>query len=200
MSYEPLKIPKYINKLVRNKHKANNSPLRLAVLRDSLLYVLLMVFIVVIVALHSVSQGSFYKIFGYSAMTVVGSSMQEVLPQHSLIIVKEVDSQTIKIGDDISYLTADNLIITHQVSAIIENYDGNNQRGFQTRGTNNKNADLEIVVADAIIGRVIYHNLAIGKILVFIKDKFFYLLGCGLLFVGVWQLQSIFHKRKENRV
>lgn len=193
-----MKVPRYINKLVKNKHKKVKRNSLRSFLGASLSYIMMFIFIVVIVGLHTISQGNLHQLYGYSAMTVVGKSMQDVIPQNSLIIVKKVDTSTIKVGDDITYLLGEDIMVTHRVIAIIEDSKADNKRGFQTQGVNNKQADIGVVACDAVIGRVIYHNLIIGQALVFVKTNFFYVLGSGIIFISIWQLLSIWGDRKEN--
>jgi len=117
------------------------------------------------------------NIAGFSAMTVLTRSMQSVLPQHSLIVTHRVDPNTIQIGDDISFLMPNNMSITHRVVGIEENYQNTGMRGFKTQGVENVNPDTEIVLAQNVIGRVVFHNLMMGKALSLMREN--------ILFIGI---------------
>jgi signal peptidase len=106
------------------------------------------------------------QLFGYSAMTILTHSMDDVYPQHSLIIVKKLDPETVQVGDDITFLRKDNVTATHRVINIYENYNDWGMRGFQTKGTNNPAPDVEIVAAKNIVGKVL---ICIPKLGIIIK-------------------------------
>jgi len=110
------------------------------------------------------------NIAGFSAMTVLTRSMQSTIPQHSLIVTQRVDPATIQVGDDITFLVRGNFTITHRVIEVIENYY-RGERGFRTQGTDNANPDAETVLASNIVGLVIFHSLAIGNVILFIRHN-----------------------------
>jgi len=114
---------------------------------------------------------------GFSAMTVLTRSMQDVIPQNSLIITRQVDPAMIQIGDDITYLMPNNTTITHRVVAVHPNYRDTGEFGFETQGTMNARADAEIVLAPNIVGRVFFHNLFLGNTILFIRAH--------VLFIGI---------------
>jgi len=110
-------------------------------------------------------------IAGFSAMTVLTRSMQSVLPQHTLIVTRKVDPRTLQVGDDITFLTPNNATITHRVIEILENHQNSGMRGFRTQGVENENPDTEVVMAQNVIGRVIFNNLTIGRIVHLIRNN-----------------------------
>jgi len=118
-------------------------------------------------------------IAGFAAMTVLTRSMQSVLPQHTLIVTHKADPQTIQVGDDITFLTPNNATITHRVIEILENHQNSGMRGFRTQGVENENPDTEVVLAQNVIGRVIFHNLTIGRTVHLIRNNIL-LAGIGL--------------------
>ena len=115
------------------------------------------------------------NIMGFSFMRVLTRSMQNEIPQYSLVITRNVDPSTIQIGDDITYLRRDSSTVTHRVIGIQENYANTGALGFETKGTSNPNSDWEIVSAHNVIGRVIFHNLALGKAVNFVRSYAIYI-------------------------
>jgi signal peptidase I len=122
-------------------------------------------------------------ILGFSAMTVISRSMQDYIPQNSLILTRNVDPDTINVGDDITYLTELGTTITHRVVYIYENYQGTGEPGFQTQGTNNARPDPEIVYARQLVGMVIFHNLFLGNVVIFIRSY--------AMFIGIFVVLTI---------
>jgi len=96
-----------------------------------------------------------FNIFGYSGFTVLGGSMQSHIPEGSLVLTKSVDPDDINIDDDITFVRRrDDSLVTHRIISIHENYGENHDRGFRTKGTDNENADEDMVFAEDIIGVV----------------------------------------------
>jgi signal peptidase len=92
--------------------------------------------------------------FGYTFFTIVSRSMQREIPKGSLIAVKAVDPETLKEGDDITFIRSDNNKITHRIVGIIEYYDETGGRGFVTKGLENPEADREVAHEANVIGIV----------------------------------------------
>ena len=111
------------------------------------------------------------NIAGFSMMTVLTRSMQDVHPQDSLIITRRVDPHTIQVGDDITFLRPNNTTVTHRVIDIRPNYQGSGLPGFQTQGTQNAQPDGEIVGAANVVGRVIFSSLFLGNTVLFIREN-----------------------------
>ena len=110
------------------------------------------------------------SLLGHAVMTVLSGSMEPTIPQHSLVILREVDTNTLEIGDVVTYLTPNNITITHRITEIIENYQGGGLRGFRLQGDNNLQEDDEVIWAENVIGEIIYANLFFGQIVLFIQE------------------------------
>jgi signal peptidase len=111
------------------------------------------------------------NIAGYIPMTVLTRSMQSTYPQNSFILAKETDPNDLNIGDDITFLKQNNTTITHRIVGIAENYEGTHKRAFETKGTDNQRKDDEMVYADNVVGKVIFHSLLLGRLLLFAKSN-----------------------------
>jgi signal peptidase I len=86
----------------------------------------------------------------------------EIMPG-DFIIAKEVDFETIAIGDDVIYYSkAKDIFIVHRVIAV--NEDGS----LTMKGINNPVQDEEVVTIDNYIGKVIKHGsfLNLGNIVI----------------------------------
>jgi len=118
-----------------------------------------------------ISQGTKMPIFGYSFMNVLTGSMQRELPQGSMIVIKQVDPNTIQIGNDITYMQDTDTAVTHRVIGIIENYENSGARGFETKGIENTVPDFEIVSAVNVVGVVKYHIPRVGAWLEWLRNN-----------------------------
>ena len=80
------------------------------------------------------------RLMGHQVYTVISGSMEPIYNVGDLIYVKEVDVNTIKIGDDITYImNKEGVISTHRVIGI----DAETQH-FQTKGINNNTVDTPV--------------------------------------------------------
>jgi len=146
------------------------------------------------------SAGVPRNFMGFSTMTVLTRSMQSEIPQHSLIVTRQADANTIKIGDDITYLLSANATVTHRVISIKENYANSGQRGFETQGVMNPVPDKEIVLAHNVIGKVVFHNLFLGNMIQFVKNHMIYVIIFTVLLMGFVAAMKICFKPKQKLI
>jgi len=123
-----------------------------------------LVLIVLVVGAQSLFGGNAGPrvLFNYTALNVLTDSMQREIPQNSLVIVHRVDPNTIQVGDNVTYMSNQKVSVTHKVVGIIENFEDTGQRGFQTKGVENRSPDRKIVYAVNVVGKVVYHVPAVG--------------------------------------
>ena len=162
-------------------------------------FVLALIVLLVLVFSATDNTGAPRRFLGYSGMIVLTGSMQSEIPQDSLIISKYVEPDTLKIGDDITFFRLDDAVVTHRVVAIYENYEESGKRGFGTKGVENKIADKEITTAGNVIGKVVFQNLTMGRILSLIKGNLLLCALIGALVIGLFAaLRMVFSPRRRN--
>ena len=124
-------------------------------------------------------------IMGYRVFTVVTGSMEPVYNVNDVILVKEVDIDTIKVGDDIAYLANSDsfagMYVTHRVVEIKEE---NGEKQFILKGINNDVEDPAIT-AEQIYGRVEGKVFLVNYVNHIVKNiyGFFFLVFCPLVLV-----------------
>ena len=101
------------------------------------------------------------SLMGYSVMSVLTESIQPVLPKGCVVLVRTVDPLEIRQGDDVTYLREDNSTVTHRVVGIVEDREGLPR--FRTQGVDNPLPDPELVRADNVIGKVVWHSALLGQ-------------------------------------
>ena len=120
------------------------------------------------------------NIINYKFYTVVTNSMEPTIPTYSLVCVKnfkeneviELDPQQIitfhanRFGEDI--------IITHRFNKTEVNEDGTII--YRTNAEGKENLDMYETKRDNLIGTYIFHIPYIGKIVLFLKSKFGFIL------------------------
>jgi len=164
----------------------------------ALFYLVLIAVVVGFYVTTSATASGVPKSFaGYSVMSVLTKSMQREIPQGSLVITKVTDARSIQIGDDITYMRDARSTVTHRVVAIYESYGDSGERGFETQGIMNHNPDPDIVQARNVIGKVVYHNLAIGNAVKFVRGNVIYIGIFAALFLGFIAAVKIYTKNRR---
>ena len=126
-------------------------------------------------------------------MIVLTESMQSEIPKGSLVIAKQVDPNTLQIGDDITYMANQTTSVTHRIVGINENYENTGQRAFQTQGIMNDQPDSQPVPAVNVVGKVVFHSETLGVVASFIGSYWPLLLfALAVVFVLIYVLGRIF--------
>ena len=127
------------------------------------------------------------RIFGLAPYTVLSGSMEPTYHVGSLIYVKDVEPQELKIGDSITYIINGKTVVTHRIIDIID--DGVSLK-FQTKGDSNEDADGEPVPSENIIGKPVFTIPLLGYVAYFVQNSpgniiVFSILGVLLIFTFV---------------
>lgn len=102
--------------------------------------------VVLVVALAVLLVG--FRLFGYQVYNVISGSMEPTYSVGDLLYVKSVDPDSIQVGDPITFVLNEDLVVaTHRVTAI----DAEN-RLFTTKGDANEHADAAPVHFNNVIG------------------------------------------------
>lgn len=138
-------------------------------LAENIIFTVLMIVILFFIIITAQARiiGREPSIFGHKIYIVETGSMLPELKIDSMIIVREMGSEKINIGDIITYYGhSGNNKITHRVVAIEEN-----GKDFITRGDANNVDDPLPVTEENLIGKVIFHIPYVGLVFKFITNK-----------------------------
>ena len=102
------------------------------------------------------------SVFGYKPFIVLSGSMETDIRVGDLIITKEVDPTTLKIGDVIAFRDPERTVTTHRIIEIVDCY-GNDC--FITKGDNNSSQDQQLVELDDVEGIYIARVPSVGNML-----------------------------------
>lgn len=117
-------------------------------------------------------------------MRVLSGSMYPDIPQNSLILARRVNPNNIEVGDDITFLINETTTHTHRVVAIYENFTDDGGRGFRTQGVNNPHPDHGLVTPNNVVGRVVFSNLTLGRVVNFLRENVVFVAIFSALFIG----------------
>lgn len=126
-------------------------------------------------------------IFGYSTAVVASGSMEPALSVDDLILNHTQDSY--EKGDIITFQNGDSLT-THRIVEVTE-------EGYVTQGDANNTPDLDVVQANAVVGRVVWSIPYVGSALAFLKTPLGMVV---LIFTGlcIIELPFFFQRRREQ--
>ncbi len=129
--------------------------------------------------------------FDYQFYRVMTGSMEPSIQVDANVVVKAVDTDTLQVGDVITFISRDPQIEgsanTHRIVEITQDESG--QTCYITKGDANLNVDELAVYPEEVCGKVIYYTTAIYWISVFFDfvhtgTGFFTVIILPLLFVG----------------
>lgn len=113
-------------------------------------------------ALHPEEVPSF---FGYKPFIVLSGSMRNVINDGDLVLSKECDTESLKVGDIISF-KEDEVVVTHRIIDIVSE---NGEKHFITKGDNNDTQDSGFVLADNIEGIFLFKVSGLGNVAMFLQ-------------------------------
>ncbi|MGB6873711.1 MAG: signal peptidase I [Dehalococcoidia bacterium] len=108
-------------------------------------------------------------LFPVHPTTVIGGSMRPTLDVGDVVIVVKAPADTIKPGDIIQFREAEGITTVHRVVEIQET-EGN--MVFVTQGDANRAPDTDPVLADNVVGKVIFNIPKVGWAAIAVKGLF----------------------------
>jgi signal peptidase len=132
-------------------------------------FVVILMVVLVFFLVQSNIRGQTPKIAGHQMYIVLSGSMYPEFNAGSIVLVKDVDTNKIEVGDIITYKDIENedTLITHRVVEI--NIEEN--RSFVTKGDANAVIDPHAIPEDRVIGKVLFSLPYIGLLLDFVRTK-----------------------------
>jgi len=105
---------------------------------------------------------------GYKPFIVLSNSMVPAIQIGDLVLDKTVDTDTLAVGDIISFREGPTTVITHRIVAINES---GGVRQFTTRGDNNNTDDSNPVIKNDVEGKLIASIHNVGNAALFMQTK-----------------------------
>ena len=136
------------------------------------------------------------RLLGYKCYTIISGSMQPTYNVGDLIYVKPVEPETVKVGDPITFVLNEDLVVaTHRVVRI----DAENMR-FYTKGDANEIEDNDPVHFNNLIGVPKYSIPKLGYVSEFIQTRngMYITIIAGIILVILLFLPDIFAKKKKG--
>lgn len=119
--------------------------------------------IVIIITVLLVVMLAAVRIVGLTPYTVLSGSMEPTYHVGSIIYVKHIDPQELKVNEPITYVINGGTVVTHRIIEVIEEENGN-ELSFRTKGDANEIADGGIILESNVIGKPVFSIPFLGYI------------------------------------
>ena len=124
--------------------------------------------VVVVVALALLLAGA--RLFGLQVYTVLSGSMEPNYHVGSIIYVKDVEPDTLQVGDAISFMISESTVATHRIIEILPDEEDPNVIRFRTKGDNNDIPDTNPVHCNNVLGKVVGTVPLLGYVSDFVQN------------------------------
>ena len=152
------------------------------------------VLVVLVVIFAVFLMGS--RLVGLQVFHVISPSMEPTYSVGDLIYVKTVDPDSVKVGDPITFVLNEDLVVaTHRVVAI----DGEN-RQFTTKGDANQNEDAAPVHFNNLIGVPVFAIPLLGYVSAYIQSPpgMYIAIGFGVVLLAAVFLPDLLVKKEKE--
>lgn len=152
------------------------------------------VLVILVVVFAIFLMGS--RLIGLQVYHVISPSMEPSYSVGDLIYVKEVDPDSVKVGDPITFVLNEDLVVaTHRVMAI----DSEN-RQFTTKGDANKTEDAEPVHFNNLIGVPVFAIPLLGYVSAYIQSPpgMYVAITLGIVLLAAVFLPDLFTKKNRK--
>lgn len=136
------------------------------------------------------------RLVGLQVFRVVSPSMEPEYSEGDLIYVKTVDPDSVKVGDPITFVLNEDLVVaTHRVVAI----DSEN-RQFTTKGDANKTEDAAPVHFNNLIGVPVFSIPLLGYVSAYIQSPpgMYIAIGLGVILLAAVFLPDLLSKKAKK--
>lgn len=145
-----------------------------------------------VVVFTGTSNNGVGNLFGYMPFSIQTQSMEPTIKAGDVVIGKEVDFNTLKEGDIITYWTTvdeQKILNTHRITKVISNGKGS-VPSFKTKGDNNQIEDEYTVAAADIVAKYNSKISGLGKAVDFLETQkgFFICIVLPLILFFLYQL------------
>ena len=148
-----------------------------------------------VVVFTGTSNNGVGNLFGYMPFSIQTQSMEPTIKAGDVVIGKEVDFNTLKEGDIITYWTTvdeQKILNTHRITKVISNGKGS-VPSFKTKGDNNQIEDEYTVAAADIVAKYNSKISGLGKAVDLLETQkgFFICIVLPLILFFLYQLYHL---------
>lgn len=110
------------------------------------------------------------RLLGIQTYVVLSGSMEPTYPTGSLLYVKHIDTNELKVGDPITFMVDEDTVATHRIIEIIPDDEDSSILRFRTQGDANDSPDGTAVHYKNVIGKPILCIPYMGYVANFVQN------------------------------
>lgn len=110
------------------------------------------------------------RLLGIQTYVVLSGSMEPTYPTGSLLYVKHIDTNELKVGDPITFMVDEDTVATHRIIEIIPDDEDSSILRFRTQGDANNSPDGTSVHYKNVIGKPILCIPYMGYVANFVQN------------------------------
>lgn len=110
------------------------------------------------------------RLLGVQTYVVLSGSMEPTYPTGSLLYVKHIDTNELKIGDPITFMVDEDTVATHRIIEILPDEEDSSILRFRTQGDANNSPDGTAVHYKNVIGKPILCIPYMGYVANFVQN------------------------------
>lgn len=158
------KIEKQNEENISLNEKKSKSKLRkiLGIITNAILIATIILVIVIAIRALVFKKSD---VFGYGLYIIMSGSMESTISTGDVVITKKYNKDLQK-GDIIAFQTS-NVVTVHR---IVEIYEENGKKLYETKGDNNNTVDAKKITISEVKGEVVCTIPKIGNIILFLKS------------------------------
>ena len=136
---------------------------------------------------------SVIQLFGFELYGVMTGSMKPAIPSGSMIYLRDVNPDKLRIGDVITYSVSPNVMATHRIVDIVPDAADPTFYRFQTKGDANQIVDAVLVEPKKIVGKVAFSIPYLGSVARFIQKPpgMFVAIGISIVLIALVLLTDV---------
>ena len=133
---------------------------------------------------------------GWKPFIVLSGSMETQISAGDLVVVKQVDTNTLKKGDIIAFKEND-IVITHRIDEIIQE---ENTTKYITKGDNNNTQDVGYVLPEQVEGVYQFKVARLGNLAMFIQTPLGMIVCLSIPVIIIVLLQAANSKKEREEL
>lgn len=136
------------------------------------------------------------RCFGCVSLAVLSGSMEPEIPVGSIVFAKEVEPETLQVGDVITYQFGSGTMVTHRIQEILIE-----EEAVITKGDANDVEDGAPVAFSTIVGKKVFHVPYLGYMSIYAKTPLGIMAICGVIIVLVLLvfLPDVFSSEEDEK-
>lgn len=140
------------------------------------------------------------RLVGIKTYAVTSGSMEPAYPTGSLLYVKSINADELKVGDAITFMLDEGTVATHRIIEIVPDEEDSSVLRFRTQGDANDTPDGTLVHYKNIIGKPVFAIPYLGYFAHFVQNPpgLYLAIGIAVILIVLVFLPGLFDGKKSK--